>query len=313
MILLSLLMFPAMVIRYNMGLYEMMIVDVPLFLGATMSVCSFYLMSQREVFGDTWRSRIKYLPAVLAVGIGLSVNNAKAVLEALFGMQSEFTRTPKYRVEGAGDEWKQKRYRGSVDARALRRAAAGRLLHRHGLVRGRRTGSSARCPSSCCSSSASCTRPSSRSSRTSASWASFRSRKPKAQPPGPLRTSEPSGRARCGARSGACSRLHAAAERPGQRRQDRRRQALRQPVDGGRRLPQPDRRPEQRRRPGRRLVRLQAARRGPSLRPPQVRDRGHALHRAGPAGRRLSRGRAGVRRSVASTAQPRTSARSTGS
>ncbi|HEY5907047.1 MAG TPA: cellulose synthase family protein [Vicinamibacteria bacterium] len=114
MIVLSLLMFPAMVIRYNMGFYEMMIVDVPLFLGATMSVCSFYLMSQREVFGESWRSRIRYLPAVLAVGIGISVNNAKAVLEALLGMQSEFTRTPKYRVEGASDEWKQKRYRGNV-------------------------------------------------------------------------------------------------------------------------------------------------------------------------------------------------------
>jgi cellulose synthase/poly-beta-1,6-N-acetylglucosamine synthase-like glycosyltransferase len=114
MVLLSILMFPAMVIRYNMGLYEMMIVDVPLFLGATMSVCSFYLMSQREIFAESWRARIKYLPAVLAVGIGLSVNNAKAVLEALFGHASEFTRTPKYRVEGAGDEWKQKRYRGSL-------------------------------------------------------------------------------------------------------------------------------------------------------------------------------------------------------
>src|SRR5207247_5388792 len=89
MILLALLMFPAMVIRYNMGWYEMMIVDVPLFIGATLSVCSFYLMSQREVFGDDWRSRIKYLPAVLAVGIGLSVNNAKAVLEALAGHDSE--------------------------------------------------------------------------------------------------------------------------------------------------------------------------------------------------------------------------------
>ena len=85
MILLSLLMFPAMVIRYNMGWYEMLIVDVPLFIGATMSVCSFYLMSQREIFGDEWRSRIKYLPAVLSVGIGLSVNNAKAVIEALLG------------------------------------------------------------------------------------------------------------------------------------------------------------------------------------------------------------------------------------
>jgi cellulose synthase/poly-beta-1,6-N-acetylglucosamine synthase-like glycosyltransferase len=114
MILLAILMFPAMVIRYNMGWYEMLIVDVPLFLGATMSVCSFYLFSQKEVFGDSWKARIKYLPAVLAVGIGLSVNNAKAVLEALLGFDSEFRRTPKYRVEAAGDEWKQKRYRGTM-------------------------------------------------------------------------------------------------------------------------------------------------------------------------------------------------------
>jgi cellulose synthase/poly-beta-1,6-N-acetylglucosamine synthase-like glycosyltransferase len=113
MVLLSLLMLPAMIIRYNMGLYEMMIVDIPLFIGATMSVCSFYLTSQREVFPD-WRGRIKYLPAVLSLGIGLSVNNAKAVIEALLGMESEFSRTPKYRVEGAGDDWKQKRYRGHV-------------------------------------------------------------------------------------------------------------------------------------------------------------------------------------------------------
>ena len=114
MILLALLMFPAMVIRYNMGWYEMLVVDVPLFLGATMSVCSFYIASQKEVFGATWRSRLKYLPAVLAVGIGLSVSNAKGVLEALLGLDSEFTRTPKYGVQSCSDDWKQKRYRGNV-------------------------------------------------------------------------------------------------------------------------------------------------------------------------------------------------------
>ncbi len=113
MVLMSVLMFPAMVIRYNMGFYEMLIVDVPLFLSATVSVCTFYLVSQREIFGDAWRSRLKYLPAVLSVGIGISINNAKAVLEGLFGSPSEFTRTPKYRVEGAGDEWRHKRYRGA--------------------------------------------------------------------------------------------------------------------------------------------------------------------------------------------------------
>jgi cellulose synthase/poly-beta-1,6-N-acetylglucosamine synthase-like glycosyltransferase len=115
MILLSILMFPAMVIRYNMGWYEMLIVDVPLFIGATMSVCSFYLTSQREIFEKEWKSRVKYLPAVLSAGIGLSVNNAKAVLEALVGHQSEFTRTPKYRVEAQGDDWRHKRYKGSVN------------------------------------------------------------------------------------------------------------------------------------------------------------------------------------------------------
>jgi hypothetical protein len=114
MILLALLMFPAMVIRYNMGWYEMLVVDVPLFLGATMSVCSFYIASQKEVFGASWRSRLKYLPAVLAVGIGLSVSNAKGVIEALLGIDSEFTRTPKYGVEMCSDEWRQKRYRGNV-------------------------------------------------------------------------------------------------------------------------------------------------------------------------------------------------------
>jgi cellulose synthase/poly-beta-1,6-N-acetylglucosamine synthase-like glycosyltransferase len=115
MILLSLLMFPAMVIRYNMGWYEMLIVDVPLFMGATMSVCSFYLTSQREIFGKDWKSRLRYLPAVLSIGIGLAVNNAKAVWEAMRGVPSDFMRTPKYGVEGQGDDWRLKRYRGELN------------------------------------------------------------------------------------------------------------------------------------------------------------------------------------------------------
>jgi hypothetical protein len=71
-------------------------------------------VSQREIFGETWLRRLKYLPAVLSMGIGLSVNNAKAVFEAVFGQESPFTRTPKYRVESATDDWKQRRYRGNV-------------------------------------------------------------------------------------------------------------------------------------------------------------------------------------------------------
>jgi hypothetical protein len=47
------------------------------------------------------------------VGIGLSVRNALAVMEAIFGVKSDFVRTPKYRVEtGAKGQrtWTKKAY-----------------------------------------------------------------------------------------------------------------------------------------------------------------------------------------------------------
>jgi hypothetical protein len=48
----------------------------------------------------------------MAVGIGLAFSNARAVLEALVGIKSEFVRTPKYRVETTTDAtWKRKKYR----------------------------------------------------------------------------------------------------------------------------------------------------------------------------------------------------------
>ena len=43
MIVLSILMFPAMVVRYDMGWTEMLLIDVPLFAAATFSVFNFYL------------------------------------------------------------------------------------------------------------------------------------------------------------------------------------------------------------------------------------------------------------------------------
>ena len=42
---------------------------------------------------------LKYLPFLMSVGIGLSVSNSKAVMEALLGIKISFKRTPKYRIE----------------------------------------------------------------------------------------------------------------------------------------------------------------------------------------------------------------------
>jgi cellulose synthase/poly-beta-1,6-N-acetylglucosamine synthase-like glycosyltransferase len=124
MVVLSVLMFPSMVIRYNMGWYEMILIDVPLFFAATFSVCNFYLVGQREVHPD-WRTRIKYLPFLMSIGIGLCINNSRAVFEALFNKESEFARTPKYRIEGDSDEWVGKKYRQSVAVQPLIELALG--------------------------------------------------------------------------------------------------------------------------------------------------------------------------------------------
>jgi cellulose synthase/poly-beta-1,6-N-acetylglucosamine synthase-like glycosyltransferase len=118
MCVLSILMFPSMVIRYNMGWYEMILIDVPLFFAATFSFCNFYMVCQREIHTD-WLARLKYVPFLMSVGIGLSVNNTRAVFEALLNRPSDFNRTPKYRIEGDADEWVGKKYRQSVAVQPL--------------------------------------------------------------------------------------------------------------------------------------------------------------------------------------------------
>src|ERR687898_992509 len=118
MCILSVLMFPSMVIRYNMGWYEMLLIDVPLFFAATASVANFYMVCQRELHSD-WTTRLKYLPFLMSIGIGLTVNNTRAVLEALFRRESEFARTPKYRIERSEDEWIGKKYRQNFTVQPL--------------------------------------------------------------------------------------------------------------------------------------------------------------------------------------------------
>ncbi len=146
MSVLSILMFPAMYVRYNMGWTEMLLIDVPLFAAATLSVCNFYIVSQRELYPD-WRQRLKYLPFLMSIGIGLCVNNTRAVLEAMFGRESEFARTPKYGIERDSDEWVSKKYHQSVGVQPIDRAGARPVFHRRPCSTRWRTRSTARCRS----------------------------------------------------------------------------------------------------------------------------------------------------------------------
>ncbi|HEY0161852.1 MAG TPA: glycosyl transferase family 2, partial [Edaphobacter sp.] len=111
MIVLSVLLMPAMIIRSWQGLLQMLLIDLPLFMASTMSVSSFYLVSQKELFPKKWYRTVLYLPCLMALGVGLTITNTKAVMEALFGVQSAFARTPKYRVNKKGEKSQAKKYR----------------------------------------------------------------------------------------------------------------------------------------------------------------------------------------------------------
>jgi cellulose synthase/poly-beta-1,6-N-acetylglucosamine synthase-like glycosyltransferase len=111
MIVLSVLLMPAMIIRFYQGWFQMLYIDLPLFLASTFSISSFYLVSQKELFPKSWLRSLLYLPLLMALGIGLTVTNTIAVLEALVGKQTAFARTPKYRVESKKDKIGAKKYR----------------------------------------------------------------------------------------------------------------------------------------------------------------------------------------------------------
>lgn len=79
------------------------------FLMATFAPSSMYLYAHCHLYGD-WKRRLWAFPFLLIFGTGIALNNTKAILEALFNVQSEFVRTPKFRIEHVSDTWMGRRY-----------------------------------------------------------------------------------------------------------------------------------------------------------------------------------------------------------
>jgi hypothetical protein len=114
MVLLSTMLLPAMIVRFYQGWFQMLVIDLPLFLASTCSISSFYLVAQKELRPKNWWRTFLYIPFVMATGIGISVRNAQAVLEAIVGKKSEFARTPKYKIEGKSGSFVKKSYRNKA-------------------------------------------------------------------------------------------------------------------------------------------------------------------------------------------------------
>jgi cellulose synthase/poly-beta-1,6-N-acetylglucosamine synthase-like glycosyltransferase len=110
MVVFSVILLPAMIVRFYQGWFQMLYLDLPLFLASTCSVSSFYMVAQRELYPQDWWKRIRFMPFLMATGIGLAVTNSVAVIEALMGKSSEFVRTPKYHVELKQEGWERKKY-----------------------------------------------------------------------------------------------------------------------------------------------------------------------------------------------------------
>ena len=118
MVGLSILVFPAMLLRRGEDLRLLLAVDLPLFVAATVSVLAFYTVSQRER-GSSWLRTLLFLPSLMGIGIGLSINNCRAVISGAFRRGGVFERTPKYRIEKRRDGWRGKKYKVARDPSVL--------------------------------------------------------------------------------------------------------------------------------------------------------------------------------------------------
>ncbi len=58
-----------------------------------------YALAQRRLNPRDWPRRWAYLPFLMLLGMGLSLSNSVAAVQALFGRSGAFLRTPKFRVE----------------------------------------------------------------------------------------------------------------------------------------------------------------------------------------------------------------------
>ncbi len=111
MVAMTVLLFPALWFKFTLfqeHLFGRILFDVSLFVIATCSASSFYVCCEREL-SRSWADSLKYLPFLMALGVGISLNNAIAAVKGFFGECGEFVRTPKFGVQHTTDAtWHRK-------------------------------------------------------------------------------------------------------------------------------------------------------------------------------------------------------------
>ena len=107
MLLLSVLLLPALIVLPATNGRSLLLVDLPLCLGATGSLVTFYATAETAQGRTVWEA-LRRLPALIALGAGLSPHLTRAVYDGMGSMAGEFVRTPK-RGAAAGRYWQYAR------------------------------------------------------------------------------------------------------------------------------------------------------------------------------------------------------------
>lgn len=93
-VVLAILMPFAVADRYAFVSWQYTLIDGLMFVGSSASLITFYALAETSV--GHGEKIFRRLPLTLAIGIGLAVNNTRAVIEAVSGKRTPFARTPKW-------------------------------------------------------------------------------------------------------------------------------------------------------------------------------------------------------------------------
>ena len=111
MIVVSALMLPVMIVRFYMGVWQMVLIDLPLIAASFWSISAFYVIAQRELHPEE-------LEAVSADAADADGGRCRADHHqharragSLFGVQTAFARTPKYAIGERPVNLEVKKYR----------------------------------------------------------------------------------------------------------------------------------------------------------------------------------------------------------
>jgi cellulose synthase/poly-beta-1,6-N-acetylglucosamine synthase-like glycosyltransferase len=106
-LLLSVILLPLVLLLPAHNSWAVFAIDIPLFFGTTGSLAAFYAMAERAQ-GRRARDALPIVPALIALGVGLTPLITKALVRGYRTMAGEFVRTPKKGSTGLA------RYRSSL-------------------------------------------------------------------------------------------------------------------------------------------------------------------------------------------------------